>query len=53
LIESDETTDNIYSESDDIFGELQINGPILFKEYFNKTEQTNLSFTPDGWFKTG
>jgi malonyl-CoA/methylmalonyl-CoA synthetase len=53
LIESDETTDNIYSDSDDIFGELQINGPILFKEYFNKTEQTNLSFTPDGWFKTG
>ena len=53
LIESDETIDNIYSQNDDIFGELQINGPILFKEYFNKKEQTNLSFTQDGWFKTG
>ena len=52
LIESDETND-IIETNDDIFGELQINGQILFSEYFNKVEQTKESFTKDGWFKTG
>ena len=36
-----------------IFGELQIKGPIVFREYLNKPEQTCQSFTEDGWFKTG
>ena len=53
LIESDEINDKIYNNNEEIFGELQINGPILFKEYFNKKEQTSNSLTQDGWFKTG
>lgn len=36
-----------------IFGELQVSGPIVFREYLNKNEQTRDCFTEDGWFKTG
>jgi len=41
------------SEKSQIFGELQIKGPIVFREYLNKPERTRESFTEDGWFKTG
>jgi malonyl-CoA/methylmalonyl-CoA synthetase len=34
-------------------GELQVKGKNLFKEYWNKPEETKKSFTKDGWFKTG
>ena len=34
-------------------GEIQVKGPNVFKEYWNKKEATQESFTPDGWFKTG
>ena len=34
-------------------GEIQIKGPTVFKEYWNKPESTAESFTEDGWFKTG
>lgn len=34
-------------------GEIQIKGPTVFKEYWNKPEATSESFTEDGWFKTG
>ncbi|XP_013380297.1 acyl-CoA synthetase family member 3, mitochondrial [Lingula anatina] len=34
-------------------GELQIKGSSLFKEYWNKPEETAKEFTQDGWFKTG
>ncbi|EKE37036.1 hypothetical protein ENUP19_0327G0007 [Entamoeba nuttalli] len=34
-------------------GELLLRGPALFKEYFNRPEETKNSFTEDGWFKTG
>jgi malonyl-CoA/methylmalonyl-CoA synthetase len=34
-------------------GELEIRGKNLFKEYWNKPEETKKSFTKDGWFKTG
>lgn len=34
-------------------GEIQIKGPNVFKEYWNKPDATHASFTDDGWFKTG
>uniref|UniRef100_A0A669EBA9 Malonate--CoA ligase ACSF3, mitochondrial n=1 Tax=Oreochromis niloticus TaxID=8128 RepID=A0A669EBA9_ORENI len=34
-------------------GELLVRGPSVFKEYFNKPQETRESFTDDGWFKTG
>ncbi|XP_051787624.1 malonate--CoA ligase ACSF3, mitochondrial isoform X1 [Erpetoichthys calabaricus] len=34
-------------------GELQVKGPSIFKEYWNKPQETKNSFTTDGWFKTG
>lgn len=56
-IESEKDEDVFYDKAlidkSDIFGELQVAGPIVFKEYYNKQEQTLKSFTEDGWFKTG
>jgi acyl-CoA synthetase (AMP-forming)/AMP-acid ligase II/thioesterase domain-containing protein len=34
-------------------GNLEISGPVVFKEYFNNAEATAESFTNDGWFMTG
>jgi len=34
-------------------GEIQIKGPSVFKEYWNKPEKTIEAFTKDAWFKTG
>lgn len=34
-------------------GEIQVKGSNVFKEYWQKKEATDNSFTPDGWFKTG
>ncbi|XP_034385332.1 malonate--CoA ligase ACSF3, mitochondrial isoform X1 [Cyclopterus lumpus] len=34
-------------------GELMVRGPSVFKEYWNKPQETTESFTDDGWFKTG
>ncbi len=34
-------------------GELQVRGPSMFREYWNKPEATADSFSEDGWFKTG
>ena len=34
-------------------GEIQIKGTTVFKEYWQKPEATAVSFTKDGWFKTG
>ncbi len=34
-------------------GEILIKGPTVFKEYWNKPEETAKAFTKDGWFKTG
>jgi malonyl-CoA/methylmalonyl-CoA synthetase len=54
LVESDATNDRVLgSNNKEIFGELQIKGSNVFKEYHNKPEQTKASFTSDGWFKTG
>lgn len=34
-------------------GEIQIKGPSVFQEYWNKPDATAKAFTIDGWFKTG
>ncbi|MEL6718625.1 MAG: acyl-CoA synthetase [Bacteroidota bacterium] len=34
-------------------GEIQVKGPNIFKEYWQKPEATQKTFTEDGWFKTG
>lgn len=34
-------------------GELVARGPIVTSGYFNKPEETNAAFTPDGWLHTG
>jgi malonyl-CoA/methylmalonyl-CoA synthetase len=34
-------------------GEIQVRGPAVFKEYWQKKEATKKAFTRDGWFRTG
>ncbi|XP_077610250.1 malonate--CoA ligase ACSF3, mitochondrial isoform X2 [Crocuta crocuta] len=34
-------------------GELLVRGPSVFREYWDKPEETRNAFTCDGWFKTG
>ena len=34
-------------------GELEVSGPSVFHQYWNRPEETAAAFTPDGWFKTG
>ncbi|KAK7913245.1 hypothetical protein WMY93_013456 [Mugilogobius chulae] len=34
-------------------GELLVRGASVFREYWNKPQETTESFTADGWFKTG
>lgn len=34
-------------------GEIQVKGPNVFKEYWNRPDATQDTFTEDGWFKTG
>ncbi|KAL5366155.1 acetyl-CoA synthetase-like protein [Aspergillus floccosus] len=34
-------------------GNLEVTGPVVFKEYFNNPSATADAFTSDGWFKTG
>ncbi|KAI9840147.1 MAG: putative NRPS-like protein biosynthetic cluster [Thelocarpon superellum] len=37
----------------DEVGDLQLSGPILFREYYNNPAATAEAFTSDGWFITG
>lgn len=34
-------------------GDLQVTGPIVFREYFNNPEATKAAFSSDGWFMSG
>ena len=34
-------------------GEIQVKGPNVFKEYWNRPEATQAAFTVEGWFRTG
>ena len=36
----------------EIIGEMQVKGPAVFKEYYNRPEATKKEFTKDKWFKT-
>ncbi|MEM9259031.1 MAG: AMP-binding protein, partial [Bacteroidota bacterium] len=36
-----------------VSGEIQIKGPSVFLEYWQKLEATKAAFTEDGWFRTG
>lgn len=55
LIESDPESDRIIKKGQDsrYFGELQVKGDMVFREYLNKPKQTKETFSEDGWFKTG
>ena len=35
------------------YGDLEVTGPVVFREYFNDEKATADAFTDDGWFKTG
>ncbi len=39
--------------SPSVIGEIQVKGPSVFGEYWQKPKTTKESFTKDGWFKTG
>ena len=34
-------------------GEIQVRGPTVFFEYWDRLEDTDSAFTSDGWFRTG
>lgn len=55
LVESTPNEDVFFNNAKEksIFGELQIKGDMVFREYLNKPAQTKETFTDDGWFKTG
>ncbi|KAK2598731.1 hypothetical protein N8I77_012121 [Diaporthe amygdali] len=48
-----ETDANTSAASPEQLGELQIHGPVVFKEYYRNPEATSKAFTADGWFRTG
>ncbi|KAM5138077.1 malonate--CoA ligase ACSF3, mitochondrial isoform 1-T2 [Mantella aurantiaca] len=53
LAEGDANGSKVSPGLKDSEGELQVRGPAVFKEYWNKAQETREAFTPDGWFKTG
>ncbi|KAI9254641.1 hypothetical protein BY458DRAFT_480786 [Sporodiniella umbellata] len=46
-------TDQDVTETRNTPGMLQIKGPTVFKEYWQRPEATQKEFTTDGWFITG
>jgi malonyl-CoA/methylmalonyl-CoA synthetase len=34
-------------------GEIQVRGPAVFREYWERPDDTAAAFTDDGWFRTG
>ncbi|XP_067392823.1 malonate--CoA ligase ACSF3, mitochondrial-like [Emydura macquarii macquarii] len=51
--QGDERDTKVTAELDGKEGELFVKGPTVFREYWNRPEETKEAFTPDGWFKTG
>ncbi|PAA56722.1 hypothetical protein BOX15_Mlig007945g16, partial [Macrostomum lignano] len=50
LVDCDEAAGDSSSE---VSGILEVSGPLVFKEYFGRPEDTAKEFTEDGWFRTG
>lgn len=46
-------SDGSVAAVDGMQGEVQLKGPVVFKEYWGNPEATTETFTKDGWFKTG
>ncbi|XP_028172328.1 luciferin 4-monooxygenase-like [Ostrinia furnacalis] len=46
-----ETLEDIYEP--DVPGELWLNGPSIFKGYYDNPKATKETFSEDGWFRTG
>ena len=36
-----------------VAGEIQVRGETVFREYWNRPEETGAAFAPGGWFRTG
>lgn len=53
LVESYKDEDVLVQPRAELFGELQVKGRMVFKEYHGKPEKTKETFSDDGWFKTG
>jgi len=53
VVESRLDEDIINDQNKELFGELQIKGNMVFREYLGKPVQTKETFADDGWFKTG
>ncbi|XP_062032790.1 malonate--CoA ligase ACSF3, mitochondrial isoform X3 [Lepus europaeus] len=51
--EGDERDTQVTPGFEEKEGELLVRGPSVFREYWNKPEETRDAFTADGWFKTG
>ena len=45
--------DDGFEVSGDEPGEIQVRGPTVFLEYWNRPQDTGSAFTSDGWFRTG
>eukprot|EP00934_Nitzschia_sp_Nitz4_P008384 Nitzschia sp. Nitz4//scaffold159_size51929//42962//44770//NITZ4_ACSL//1//CDS//3329537607//8374//frame0 len=48
----DEATDEVV-DTPETAGELQVKGPNVFREYWNRPDATTEAFTEDGYFRTG
>ncbi|XP_062505526.1 malonate--CoA ligase ACSF3, mitochondrial-like isoform X2 [Corticium candelabrum] len=53
LAEGDSRGTVVYSDNVSVGGLLQIKGPSVFPQYWNRPAATEESFTKDGWFITG
>ncbi|KAM8775462.1 malonate--CoA ligase ACSF3, mitochondrial [Rhynchonycteris naso] len=52
-VEGNEKDTKVIPEFKEKEGELLVRGPSVFREYWDKPEETKKAFTSDGWFKTG
>jgi len=53
IVVGDEHRTTTSREMEKESGELYVQGPNVFREYWNRPQETKVAFTSDGWFKTG